>query len=191
MGALSKTEFCPFIALFLKFCPHILNGRDAKLTLTFPFLSRWIEYMYEHDNQKYYFFKEKWMNTTYKVKNPNFCMVYHKKLKIIHNNWNKYTPRKKKKNLITSILHIYYNYCYIEKYFSSFSRFVICNNIFVLKKWIYSWRDGVQTLNFHKCNVSYLKFYKYSKRFLDKLGVDSETHTYNLWLWKKYVLCVS
>ena len=36
----------------------------------------------------------------------------------------------------------------------------------------------MQTLNFHKCNVSYLKFYKYSKGFLDKLGVDSETHTY-------------
>ena len=60
--------------------------------------------MYEHDNQKYYFFKEKWMNTTYKVKNPNFCMVYHKKLKIIHNNWNKYTPRKKKK---TSLIAYY------------------------------------------------------------------------------------
>ena len=142
-GFVIKKRILSFYCTFFKFCPHILNGRDAKLTLTFPFLSRWIEYMYEHDNQKYYFFKEKWMNTTYiycsKVKDPNFCTVYHKKLKIIHNNWNKYTPRKKK-NLITSILHIYYNYCYIEKYFSSFSRFVICNNIFVLKKWIYSWR---------------------------------------------------
>ena len=35
---------------------------DAMLTLTFPSLAGELS-MYEHDNQKYYFFKEKFMNT--------------------------------------------------------------------------------------------------------------------------------